>query len=98
MPSVFITADVVKNGKPSPEGYLLGREKLNVFGPKYRVVVFEDAVAGVRAGKAAGAVVIAVIETHSRESLAEAGADYIIDGLDKVHLSNADNGQITLHL
>jgi beta-phosphoglucomutase-like phosphatase (HAD superfamily) len=65
---------------------------------QHQVVVFEDAVAGVRAGKAAGATVIAVLETHSREGLAAAGADYIITGLDKVHASKADNGEIIIHL
>jgi beta-phosphoglucomutase-like phosphatase (HAD superfamily) len=89
---VFITADVVNTGKPSPEGYLLGRKQLNVSDPHHQVVVFEDAVAGVKAGKAAGAIVIAVLETQSREELAAAGADYIISGLDKVEISNEDDG------
>jgi len=96
IPNVFITADVVKEGKPSPEGYLLGRKMLGVSNPSDKVVVFEDASAGVKAGKAAGATVIAVIETHSPQALAEAGADYILDGLDKVEVS-ADGGDVTLH-
>jgi len=98
IPPVFITADIVKNGKPSPEGYLLGRERLNGLKAEDHIVVFEDAVAGVRAGKAAGATVIAVLETHSRETLAEAGADYIVEGLDKVHVSGDERGQIILYL
>ena len=95
---MFITADNVKEGKPSPEGYLLGREKLGVSDPRHKVVVFEDAAAGVRAGKAAGATVIAVLETHSREALAAAGADYILEGLDKVRISSEGDGPLTLHL
>jgi glycerol 3-phosphatase-1 len=94
---VFITADNVKEGKPSPEGYLLGREKLGVSDPRHQVVVFEDAAAGVRAGKAAGTTVIAVLETHSREALAAAGADYIVEGLDKVLITSEGNSQLTLH-
>jgi glycerol-1-phosphatase len=97
-PPVFITADNVKEGKPSPEGYLLGREQLNVSDPRHRVVVFEDAAAGVRAGKAAGAIVIAVLETHSREALAAAGADYIIDDLSKIRVSSNGDSQLILHL
>ena len=77
---------------------MLGREKLGVSDPRHQVVVFEDAAAGVRAGKAAGATVIAVLETHSREALAAAGADYIIEGLDKIRITSQDNGQLTLHL
>ena len=95
---MFITADNVKEGKPSPEGYLLGREKLGVSDTRNQVVVFEDAAAGVRAGKAAGALVIAVLETHSREALAAAGADYVVTGLDKVRISSEGNGWLTLHL
>lgn len=55
-------------------------------------------MAGVRAGKAAGATVIAVLETHSREALNAAGADFIITGLDKVRASKAHNGDIAIHL
>ena len=98
MPPIFITADVVKEGKPSPEGYLLGREKLNVSDPRQSVVVFEDAAAGVRAGKAAGATVIAVLETHTRETLAATGADYIVEGLDKVKILSGGNGEMIIHL
>ena len=95
---MFITADIVKEGKPFPEGYLLGREQLRVSDPNYQVVVFEDAAVGVRAGKAAGAMVIAVLETHSREALAAAGADYIIENLNAVRVSTTGNGGIVIHL
>jgi glycerol 3-phosphatase-1 len=92
-----VTADTVKTGKPSPEGYLIGRERLDVSDKLQQVVVFEDAPAGVRAGKAAGAVVIAVLETHSRNALDEAGADYIVNGLDTVAVSSEGSGKFTLH-
>ena len=97
---LLLLPDNVKEGKPSPEGYLLGRQKLDVFDPTYQIVVFEDsgAAAGVRAGKAAGATVIAVLETHAREELVATGADYIVEGLDKVRISSECNGQLTLHL
>lgn len=89
---------MVKEGKPSPEGYLLGRKRLSVSSPEHKVVVFEDAAAGVKAGKGAGAMVIAVLQTHSREELAAAGADYIIEGLDRVRISSGDNGWMVLHV
>lgn len=98
IPDVFITADFVKDGKPSPEGYLLGRERLGVTGSLDHVLVFEDAVAGVRAGKAAGATVVAVIETYSKEALVTAGADYVLEGLDKVRIIQGDASQMTLEL
>jgi glycerol-1-phosphatase len=98
IPPVFVTADMVKEGKPSPEGYLLGRERLSVSSHDHKVVVFEDAAAGVQAGKAAGALVIAVLQTHSREELAAAGADYVVDGLDRVSISSGNDGGIVLHV
>jgi len=89
---------MVQTGKPSPEGYLLGREQLGVTEPLHQVVVFEDAAAGVRAGKAAGAAVIGVLETHSREALEASGADYIVKGLHEVRIRQGENGKMTLEL
>ncbi|MGX9362136.1 sugar phosphatase [Pantoea ananatis] len=56
-PAVFITAEQVAKGKPEPDPYLLGAERLNL-SPADCVVV-EDAPAGVIAGLAAGCAVIA---------------------------------------
>jgi beta-phosphoglucomutase-like phosphatase (HAD superfamily) len=42
-------------------------------------VVIEDAPAGIRAGKAAGAHVIALRTTASHVELREAGADWIVN-------------------
>jgi glycerol 3-phosphatase-1 len=69
---------------------------LGVDKPSEKVVVFEDASAGVKAGKAADATVIAVIETHSREALEQAGADYILDGLSTVGLTGHCGGTMRL--
>lgn len=57
-PSVFITAEDVKKGKPYPDAFLLGAERLDL--PSEQCVVVEDAAAGVIAGLAAGCKVIAV--------------------------------------
>lgn len=53
-----VTADDVSIGKPSPEPYLIGAQRLGV--DPTDCLVFEDSVAGCRAGLAAGARVIAV--------------------------------------
>lgn len=58
MPSVLVTADDVVDGKPSPDGYLLAAQRLGVAAKD--CLIFEDAPAGVAAGTAAGARVIAV--------------------------------------
>jgi sugar-phosphatase len=54
-PALLVTIDDVRHGKPDPEGYLLAARKLGA-DPR-RCLVVEDAEAGVRAGRAAGAVV-----------------------------------------
>ena len=76
-PEVVITADRVSNGKPDPEAFLLGAQELGVAPPK--CVVFEDAPAGIAAGKAAGAFVVGLCTTHSVESLNE--SDLLVDDL-----------------
>lgn len=65
---------MVKKGKPDPEVYLncakmIGRKPENC-------IVFEDAVAGIQAGKNAGSKVVALATSHRREELS---ADLIID-------------------
>ena len=82
-PERFITADMVKHGKPHPEPYLRGAALLG-FAPG-QCVVFEDAPAGCAAGKAAGCMVVATLFSHSREQLAE--ADYIVNSLEELRVS-----------
>jgi sugar-phosphatase len=58
IPQVMITAEDVQRGKPDPQGFLLGAQRLGV-----RIgecLVFEDSPAGVAAAKAAGAQVAIV--------------------------------------
>ncbi|AET39394.1 HAD family hydrolase Ecym_4332 [Eremothecium cymbalariae DBVPG len=82
-PSTFITANDVKQGKPHPEPYLKGRELLgypvNEESPALsKVVVFEDAPAGIAAAKAAGCKVIGIATTFDVEYLKEKGCDIIV--------------------
>jgi len=76
----------VKEGKPSPQGFLLAAEKLGVV-PENCVVV-EDAVAGVAAAKRAGMRCIAVTNTHPEENLKE--ADLIVDSLERVGVNDLE--------
>lgn len=80
LPEVLVTAEAVTNGKPAPECYRLAARRLGV--EIKRCVVFEDAPAGVQAGRAAGAVVIAVTTTHPAEELVE--ADVIVPSLREI--------------
>ncbi|HEV3360513.1 MAG TPA: HAD family hydrolase [Pseudonocardiaceae bacterium] len=79
-PQVLVTADSVTNGKPDPEGYLLAARQLGV--NPAECVVIEDAPAGVRAGRAAGARVIAVTTSHGADELG--AADVIVPDLNSV--------------
>jgi sugar-phosphatase len=76
-PEVLITADSVSRGKPDPEPYLFAARRLGV--PPGRCTVFEDAPAGVAAGKAAGMRVVALTTTVSFRELG--GADRIVTNL-----------------
>jgi sugar-phosphatase len=78
IPEKMVTCSDVKNGKPHPEPYLKGAAALRVAAAD--CVVVEDAPAGIRSGKAAGARVIAVCTTASEHELRGAGADWIVGG------------------
>jgi sugar-phosphatase len=67
---VMVTADQLERGKPDPQGYLRAAETLG-FDPADCLVV-EDAPAGVAAGRAAGATVLAVVTTTAPADLADA--------------------------
>ena len=68
--SSIVTAEEMRRGKPDPEGFLLGAQRLGV--PKERCVVFEDAPAGIEAGRRAGMRVIAFTTTHEAAALQDA--------------------------
>ncbi len=70
----------VKEGKPSPQIFLLAANKLKV--EPGNCAVIEDAVAGVAAAKRAGMKCVAVTNSHPKNSLKN--ADLIVDTLEKV--------------
>ncbi len=77
LPKHLVTSSDITRGKPDPEPYLKGAAKLGI--AALDCVVIEDAGAGVRSGKAAGARVIALRTSHSEAELRVAGADWIVD-------------------
>ncbi len=75
-PDIFVTAEDVTAGKPAPDGYRLAAERL---GCDVRdCLVFEDAMAGIRAGEAAGAkvMVITAVQRHVIETPHPSIANY----------------------
>ena len=71
----LVTSSDIQNGKPHPEPYLKGAAALQL--PPIDCVVIEDAASGTRAGKSAGARVLAIRTTSSDQELLAAGADWI---------------------
>ncbi len=82
----IVSGREVKEGKPSPQCFLLAAKKLGVE-PK-NCIVIEDAVAGVAAAKKAGMHCIAVTNTHPSESLSE--ADLIVSTLETVSVPDLE--------
>jgi mannitol-1-/sugar-/sorbitol-6-phosphatase len=96
IPSRMITCDDVRKGKPDPEPYRKGAELLGVRASE--CVVFEDAPAGIRAGKAAGARVIALRSTSPDLELEQAGADWILASYHNLTVVACDHGSNQLKL
>jgi len=90
-PNILVSAEQVEKGKPDPACYKLGAKRLGFAdAAPERMLVLEDAPAGVKAGKAAGYKVIAFATTHDVDRLREAGADWIVEDARSVTLGNWD--------
>lgn len=79
----MVAGDEVEHGKPAPDIFLKAAGKIRM--PPSQCVVFEDAVAGVQAARAAGMKVVAVTTTRRAEDLHE--ADIIVDRLDQLSMA-----------
>jgi HAD superfamily hydrolase (TIGR01509 family) len=73
-----LTGDDVTNGKPSPEMYLRAAEQFDVH--PSTMLVLEDSGNGCAAGVAAGAMVVAIPNEHTREQ-DFTGATLVADSL-----------------
>jgi beta-phosphoglucomutase family hydrolase len=70
-------------GKPAPDTFLAGARELGA--EPAEAAVFEDALAGVEAGRAGNfGWVVGVNRTGQAEALAEHGADVVVDDLDEL--------------
>ena len=99
-PENLVTAEDVENGKPDPACYQMGRKKLQLLKEEPSIIVFEDAPAGVKSGKAAGFQVVALHTTHTLDQLKEAGADFIVRDMRSVSLKawNKATGEAQLEI
>lgn len=90
-PDVFITAEKVTKGKPHPMGYQNARNALGYERENAKVAVFEDAPAGIAAGKGAGAMVVGICSTYGPEKVRDAGADIVVDDLSSFEILGYDS-------
>ncbi|CAH6722467.1 glycerol-1-phosphate phosphohydrolase 1 [[Candida] jaroonii] len=87
-PDVFITAEKVTKGKPHPQGYQSARDTLGYQDANKKVVVFEDAPAGITAGKGAGAMIVGICSTYDPEKVRKSGADIVVDDLSSFEIDS----------
>ncbi|WP_018636237.1 HAD family hydrolase [Parafrankia elaeagni] len=85
-------------GKPAPDTFLAGAAALDV--PASAAAVFEDAVAGVQAGRAGGfGCVVGVDRIGHAEALRHSGADIVVTDLaellDGLSSSSGSSGAVT---
>lgn len=71
-----VTAEDVHTGKPHPQVYQLAAQRLDM--PPEACIVFEDAVAGIEAGRRAGMTTIGLATTRPEAELEAAGADLVV--------------------
>ena len=90
IPKDMVTSSDVKAGKPDPEPYLKAAAKLGFAASD--CIVVEDTPAGVRAGKAAGARVIAFLSTMTLSGLEEAGADWTVQNCSSITATSDGDG------
>ncbi|GJM41617.1 MAG: beta-phosphoglucomutase [Ardenticatenaceae bacterium] len=83
----IVGADDVARGKPHPDLFLLAAERLGV--PPEQCLVFEDAIAGIEAGRRANMPVIAVASAHTPNELADLpGVRQVIKDFNQLQLSD----------
>ncbi|MFD5538876.1 HAD family hydrolase [Streptomyces sp. NPDC127079] len=86
-PKTLVCADDITRGKPDPEPYLLAARQLGV--DPADCVVFEDAPAGLQAGRAAGMTTVALTTTHQPHELV---ADLVVKDLSALSALVTDRG------
>lgn len=92
-PSILVTADDVKRGKPAPDPYLEAAAQLGV--EPSRCLVVEDAPAGLTSAREAGCATLAVITTTAEDQLV---ADGIVPDLSHVVFTVDEDGLILVRL
>jgi sugar-phosphatase len=82
VPKVLVTAEDVVNGKPHPEPYLKGAERMGV--RPADCLVIEDAPAGIQSARAGGMKVIGITSTYPESQLST--ADVVVQRLAQIQV------------
>jgi mannitol-1-/sugar-/sorbitol-6-phosphatase len=90
VPKVLVTSDDVTNGKPHPEPYLKGAERLG-FKPEDCLVI-EDAPAGIQSACAGGMKVVGITSTYAANALDEANA--VVGKLEEILVTSNGAGKL----
>lgn len=83
----IVTADKISRSKPDPEGYLLGAKMLGL-SPR-KCAVMEDSLQGVRAGRAAGCMVIGLTTTLPGNAIGQY-CDIILNNLAHLNIKEIE--------
>jgi sugar-phosphatase len=84
IPAELVSAYDVKKGKPDPEPYLLGAQRLGL--DISECVVFEDAQAGIQAGLEAGAGLLVGVSAQAMDT----DADLVVSSLAGITFKNGE--------
>ena len=82
VPKTLVTAEDVANGKPHPEPYLKGAERLGV--QPADCLVIEDAPAGIQSARSGGMKVIGITSTYPESQLST--ADVVVRRLAQIQV------------
>lgn len=93
VPQTVVCGDDVRRGKPAPEPYLVGASRLRKAAE--RIIVIEDAPAGIEAAHAAGMRVIGVATTHPREELA---CEFVVDRLSALRVTAGEGNRLLVQI
>jgi sugar-phosphatase len=91
IPKLLVTGSDVVNGKPHPEPFLKGAALVGF--PPEQCIVVEDTPPGIRAGKIAGARVLAFRTTMPDAELRAAGPDWLADNCSSLSVEGASGGE-----
>ena len=82
----------LRQGKPSPEIFLLAAEELGM--TPASCFVIEDAPVGIKAARAGGMTALGVARQHDGTMLRAEGADLVVRSLDEIAIGELANGRL----